>query len=165
MAHRICPISRIYLLILAFFGAIGRPTMLRTFLRAVLVFFAVTGAIVVFQTLFGLSPGFGTVDYWSMHGILFLIAISLFPRLTLLFSNVASGGLFWWLGWFFAPRLLVAFLATISYWRTNPILVIISWLIALGGESSEKYTVLRSSRFGSPTRKPKEKWVKATVNE
>ena len=86
---------------------------------------------------------FGTVSYWQNHGIFFLIFLTIFPRLTLLFSSVPFGGLFWWLGWFFAPRLLVAVLATIAYWNTNPLLVIIAWLFALGGESGEKYYIHR----------------------
>src|SRR5262249_34294747 len=71
------------------------------------------------------------------------IFISLFPRLTLLFNFGLSGGLLYWLSWVFAPRLLVAVLATIYYWHQNPILVVLSWLIALSGESSEKYTVVK----------------------
>jgi hypothetical protein len=84
---------------------------------------------------------FGAVSFWDKHGILFLVLIALFPRLTLLFSSLPFGGLFWWLGWFFAPRLLVSILATVNYWETNKVLVIVAWLIAMGGESSEKYVI------------------------
>ena len=42
----------------------------------------------------------------------------------------------WWLGWLFAPHLLVAFLS-LAYWHTNPILVITAWIIALGGTGGE----------------------------
>jgi len=70
-----------------------------------------------------------------------LIFIAIFPRLTLLFSSVPFGGVLWWLGWIFAPRLLVAILATVNYWNQNKVLVVIAWLIALGGESSEKHVV------------------------
>lgn len=83
------------------------------------------------------------INFWDKHGIFFLIFITLFPRLTLLFSSVAFGGLFWWLGFIFVPRILVAVLATMSYADTNPILVIISWFIAFSGESTEKYTLRR----------------------
>lgn len=78
------------------------------------------------------------VDFWDVHGIFFLVFMFFFPRLTLLFSSVAFGGILWWLGWFIAPRLLVAILATIAYWHINPILVIITWFWAFGGESFEK---------------------------
>jgi hypothetical protein len=61
-----------------------------------------------------------------------------FPRLTLLFSSVAWGGILWWLGWIFAPRLLVAILATFSYWESNTLLVVLAWFWAIGGESAEK---------------------------
>ena len=82
-------------------------------------------------------------NFWDHHGVFFLIFITLFPRLTLLFSSVAFGGLFWWIGFFFVPRILVAVLATMSYLQTNPVLVIISWLVALSGESTEKYALRR----------------------
>jgi hypothetical protein len=81
---------------------------------------------------------FGTVNFFQRHGIIFLFFITIFPRLTLLFSSVATGGLIWWLGFFFCPRVLIASLATIAYFHTNPILVVISWIVALGGETMEK---------------------------
>ncbi len=84
---------------------------------------------------------FGIENYWDNHGVWFLIFITMFPRLTLLFSSVPFGGFFWWLGFFFAPRILVAILATVSYWEQNPVLVVISWLMAIGGESGEKVVV------------------------
>ncbi|MCD6046406.1 MAG: hypothetical protein K0S08_53 [Gammaproteobacteria bacterium] len=78
------------------------------------------------------------VSFWQVHGVFFILFMFFFPRLTLLFSSVPFGGLLWWLGWIFAPRLLVAILATFSYWQTNPILVVLSWCWALAGESVEK---------------------------
>jgi hypothetical protein len=83
-----------------------------------------------------------TTDYWNVHGVWLLIFLAFFPRLALLFSSIPFGGLFWWLGWIFAPRFLVAFLATFNYWEANPFLVTAAWLIAIGGESCEK-TVIR----------------------
>ena len=63
------------------------------------------------------------------------------PRLTLLLSSVPFGGILWWAGFFFCPRFLVASLATIHYFKSNPTLVVLSWLIAIGGETWEKYTI------------------------
>lgn len=77
-------------------------------------------------------------NFWDVHGVWFILFLFFFPRLTLLFSNVATGGLLWWLGWGFAPRLLVAILATDAYWHTNTILVVLTWCWALGGEGAEK---------------------------
>lgn len=91
-------------------------------------------------------------SFWDNHGILFLFFITIFPRLTLLFSNIAFGGFFWWMGFIFAPRILVAVLATMSYLQTNPILVAISWVVALSGESTEKYTLRRQVRTSRYTR-------------
>jgi len=80
-------------------------------------------------------------NFWDIHGLWFIFFMFLFPRLTLLFSSVVSGGFLWWLGWFLAPRLLVAILATTAYWDTNSFLVILAWIWALSGESTEKKIV------------------------
>jgi len=81
------------------------------------------------------------INFWEVHGILFVLAMFFFPRLTLFFSSVVSGGLLWWMGFFFAPRLLVAILATSAYWNTNMILVVFTWIWAVGGEGAEKKVV------------------------
>lgn len=86
------------------------------------------------------------MDFWEMHGIGFLIVMFFFPRLTLLFSSVLSGGILWWLGFIFAPRLLVAILATSAYWNTNTILVIMTWIWALVGESTEKTVISKGTQ-------------------
>ena len=100
-----------------------------------------------------LKQDFGTVDFFTNHGYVFLISLALFPRLTLLFSSVATGGFVWWLGFFFCPRILVASLATVAYAHTNPLLVVISWIFALGGEYAEKRG-LTGSRFVFRTYRP-----------
>jgi hypothetical protein len=76
------------------------------------------------------------MSFLDNHGVLTLICLVLFPRLTLLFASFASGGLLWWLGWLFTPHLLVAFLS-LTYWDTDPALVVVAWLIALGGTREE----------------------------
>ncbi|RYZ60206.1 MAG: hypothetical protein EOP07_01625 [Proteobacteria bacterium] len=83
------------------------------------------------------------MNFWDVHGLLFIAFMFFFPRLTLLFSSVATGGILWWLGFIFAPRLLVAILATMAYWTTNPILVVCAWIWALSGETAEKTVVKR----------------------
>ncbi len=77
------------------------------------------------------------MDFWLVHGIFFLIFITFFPRLTMLFAITVHFGLLGWLGWLFAPHLTVAILATEYYWQTNPILCIIAWFIALAGTGGE----------------------------
>lgn len=85
--------------------------------------------------------------FWDIHttlaGMALLLGLAFVPRITtalmLIFSGFVSGGVFWWLGWFFVPHFLVAFLATWAYWETNPGLVVGSWIWALlgtGGEAS-----------------------------
>lgn len=117
---------------------------MNTIIKIALIFLAITGASTILYNYTDVT--FGAVDYFTKHGWIFLVSIALFPRLTLLvsgllFNSVEFGGLFWWLGFFFAPRILVAVLATVAYWQTNQVLVILSWLIALGGESSEKIII------------------------
>ena len=76
-------------------------------------------------------------NFWAYHSIFLLIGLTLFPRISLFFCNIPTSLLFW-LGWFLLPRIVIAINATIYYLDTNPILVIISWIIALSGESAEK---------------------------
>ena len=124
-------------------------------------FLAVTGAVVVAGAF---NVHFGDSNFWDHHGLLFLVGIAIFPRLTLLISSVPFGGLFWWAGFFFAPRLLVAFLATLTYWNQNPFLVVLAWIIALGGESSEKTFFIRQSGFSGRSGKrgfDSAQWVKS----
>lgn len=123
---------------------------MNSFWKFLIVFLAVTGAVTLATSLGDLQ--LGRENYWDHHGFLFLAWIALFPRLTLLFSSVASGGFLWWLSWFFAPRLLVAFLATLAYWQQNPVLVVIAWVIAWSGETSEKYVVVRRTQGFSGAR-------------
>ena len=80
------------------------------------------------------------VNFWDVHGILFVICMFFFPRLALLFTTV-WGGFLWWIGLLFIPRLMVATLATLTYWNTNPVIVIFAWTWALSGEIVEKTIV------------------------
>jgi hypothetical protein len=105
-------------------------------LRGLAIFFILLVATSVMMDV--MQTEFGTVDFFKVHGVFFLIFITFFPRLTLLFSSVPFGGVLWWLGFFFCPRILVASLATVAYFHTNPVLVVISWVVALGGEAMEK---------------------------
>lgn len=82
------------------------------------------------------------MGFWQVHGWWFIFFMFFFPRLTLLFSSVLTGGFLWWLGWIFAPRLLVAILATTAFWHTNTTLVVFTWLWAMGGESTEKKIII-----------------------
>ena len=52
------------------------------------------------------------MDFWQVHGWLFLVAVSFFPRLTMLFAVSAPFGLLAWVGWLFVPHVTVAVLAT-----------------------------------------------------
>lgn len=118
-------------------------------MKKILVLFLLIFIVLLFtnellKTSFHLE--FGTENFFDKRGFFFLFFISLFPRLTLLFSSVPFGGFFWWLGFIFYPRVLIASLATVAYFYTNPFLVVISWIFAIGGEILEKKG-LRNKKF------------------
>jgi hypothetical protein len=77
------------------------------------------------------------MDYWQHHGMFFLLGCAIFPRITTLFFSGVSFGFWHVIGWILAPRLLVAILATVIYWHSNPILCVGAWLFAVGGTSTE----------------------------
>lgn len=116
---------------------------MKTILKILFIFLAITGASTLLINYADVE--FKNIDFFVKHGWFFLVFITFFPRLTLLvsglFGSIEFGGILWWVGFFIAPRILVAMLATVSYWHTNQVLVIISWLVALGGESSEKFVI------------------------
>lgn len=126
---------------------------MKTIYKMCLIFLVLTGAVTLLIN-FTTVP-FGTIDFFKNHGWFFLFFITFFPRLTLFisglfFHSIEFGGFLWWIGFFIAPRFLVALLATFSYWMTNPLLVVIAWGVALGGESSEKVFITNRLR---PTQK------------
>lgn len=86
------------------------------------------------------------INFWDVHGILFVICMFFFPRLTMLFATNLIGGVLFWLGWIFVPRLTVAILATMTYWNTNTVLVVFTWIWALSGETACKRTAVRTVR-------------------
>ncbi len=86
------------------------------------------------------------MDYWQVHGVLFLIAATFVPRLTMLFAVSVPFGWLAWFGWLLAPHLTVAILATTYYWNTNPVLCVIAWFIALGGTAGEGTFASRTVR-------------------
>ncbi|MFA6236672.1 MAG: hypothetical protein WC635_05030 [Bacteriovorax sp.] len=122
---------------------------MKSIFKIIIIFLVLSMATTILYNFTDLS--FGNIDFFTKHGWFFLFSVALFPRLTLLVSglfvgSIEFGGFIWWLGFLFAPRVLVAALATVTYWHTNPILVVIAWLIALGGESSEKFAISRKIR-------------------
>lgn len=89
-------------------------------------------------------------DFYTVHPhyILFAFALMAAPRITLAFmlmmTDFVSGGLLWWLGYIFVPRLLIAVLS-LAYWDTNPVLVVIAWMMAFSGESAEKTCIRKDT--------------------
>lgn len=85
------------------------------------------------------------MNYFDHHETFTLLFLALFPRLTLLIGSFSTGGVLWWLGWVFCPRLLVAILA-LPYWDHNPVLVIIAWIVAFSGSTAESKTAYKATR-------------------
>ena len=85
------------------------------------------------------------MDFLTNHSVLTLIFLAIFPRITLLVASSVTGGFFWWLGWLFAPHFLVAILS-MAYWDTDPVLVVIAWIMACVGSGSESRTAGRITR-------------------
>ena len=103
-------------------------------------------------------------NFWTNHTFIFLIGLTLFPRFTLLFSNVSASILFW-IGWLFLPRITVAILATIFYSSTNPMLVFLSWLFAFGGESAEKKYGYKATKNRNKNKKENAEYEVIEENE
>ena len=83
------------------------------------------------------------MNFWDYHGILFLLGLTFFPRITTLFFMATPFGLLAWLGWVFTPHLLVAFYS-LKYWDQNPVLVVVAWIMVFVGTGGE--TKMVSSR-------------------
>ncbi len=94
-----------------------------------------------------------TLDFWLTHAhpLLLLFGLAVFPRITLLFVAGPFGALHW-LGWLFAPHLLVAIIATTRYWATDPFLCVVAWFIALAGTGGEGSFVRRGTRWNTRRR-------------
>jgi len=85
------------------------------------------------------------MNFFDAHGILALLGLVFFPRITLIVASFATGGLMWWLGFIFAPHFLVAILS-LPFWDNNPVLVIVAWLCAFSGTSCEGTLLMRIRR-------------------
>lgn len=95
------------------------------------------------------------MSYWTVHGyflgFVFIAFLAALPRAAMFFAlAVPVGFATWltepfgvvgqshvpvifivgWIAWFLLPRFLIALLATVLYFHTNPILCIGAWIIA-----------------------------------
>lgn len=78
------------------------------------------------------------LDFFAAHSILHLLGWALVPRIMFIFFSIISGGILFWIGVIFIPRIMVAYWATVYYWDTNMLLCVIAWLMAVSGEFGEK---------------------------
>jgi len=78
------------------------------------------------------------------HWFVFIVCMAFLPRITMLLTQICfmsfAGPLFW-VGWFLAPRVTVAILASWFYFHTNPVLCVFTWIWAFGGETAEKKSI------------------------
>ena len=88
------------------------------------------------------------IDFFDAHtnDWLILIGLTLFPRITLLFMGGPFSFLHW-IGWLICPHVLVAILATLKYWDTNPALCVAAWFVAVAGTGGEGKAAHRSTRW------------------
>ena len=84
-------------------------------------------------------------NFWDMHGLLFLAGLTFFPRLTVLLFSHVTGGLLFWIFFLIFPRIVIPILAAYHYWDTNPVLVIVSFIICLSAETGEKAVVKKKA--------------------
>jgi len=87
------------------------------------------------------------INFWDIHGFIFIFFMFFCPRLTML---IATSVLFpfnvlIFAGWLLVPRLTVAIIATTIYWHTNPALCVFTWIWALSGEACEKHCANRKA--------------------
>lgn len=80
-------------------------------------------------------------NFWELHGLLFLAGLTFFPRITVLLFSGVTGGLLFWIFFLILPRIVIPILAAYHYWDTNPVLVILSFIICLSAETGEKAVV------------------------
>ena len=90
------------------------------------------------------------MNFWDSQTLLFCLAMYFFPRVTLLIAT-PWGGLFWWGGLIFLPRLMVAILATAYYGSTNTVLCLIVWIWAIRGDITEQRRIRIFRRIRSPS--------------
>lgn len=83
------------------------------------------------------------MSFWDVHGLFFLAGLVLFPRITVILFSHVTGGLLFWVFFLLFPRIVIPILAAYHYWDTNPILVILSFLICISAETGEKTIVQR----------------------
>ena len=72
------------------------------------------------------------MDFWNQHTVLFVIGLILWPRILLLyFGFIPPMHIPPILGMLFVPRIFLTGILTATYWNTNPILIVICWILAI----------------------------------
>jgi hypothetical protein len=72
------------------------------------------------------------VDFWDQHTVMFVIGLILWPRALLIyFGFIPPMSIPPILGMAFVPRMFLAGTLTPMYWATNPILIVICWILAI----------------------------------
>jgi len=72
------------------------------------------------------------MGFWDDHTVMWIVGLVFTPRLMLLYFGIIKPGLIPpILGFFFVPRMFLASVLTAVYGETNPILIVIAWILAI----------------------------------
>ncbi len=72
------------------------------------------------------------MDFWSQHGIFFVIGIVFWPRILLLYYGMIPQMQFPpILGFLFVPRMFLMSCISILFWDSNAIIISICWILAI----------------------------------
>jgi len=82
-----------------------------------------------------------SANFWEVHNIFFLLGLVFFPRITVIFFSYVIAGPLFWIFFLFFPRIVIPILAAYHYWDTNPVLVVLSFIISLSAETGEKKVI------------------------
>lgn len=71
-------------------------------------------------------------NFWSEHSVWFVIGLILWPRLLLIYCGmIAAGSVPALFGFTLVPRMMIASAVTLAYGSTNPVLIVVCWILAV----------------------------------
>ena len=72
------------------------------------------------------------MGFWDDHTVMWIVGLVFTPRLMLLYFGIIKPGLIPpILGFFFIPRMFLASVLTTVYGESNPVLIVVVWILAI----------------------------------